>query len=140
MNFQLISSDGVKFDEEVYEVLVPTMAGVIALFEDHMPLISAGAPGVLQIRKKQSDKDSAMESFAVGGGIVQVDGKTARFISDDVTDSEEASEKEAEEALARAQELMKNARSHIELEEAKKVLQHSSAKLHVASLKRRRHR
>lgn len=139
MHFQLISANGVKFDDEAYEVLIPTKDGVIAVFEDHMPLISAGAPGVLRIRKKQSDRDDAMDHFAVNGGIAQVDGKSVRFVSDDVTNSEELSEKEAEEALARAEELMKNAHSHLELHEAKKVLEHSSAKLHVARLKRRHH-
>lgn len=140
MHFQLISATGIKFDEPVYEVLVPTQDGIIALFEDHMPLISAGAPGVLRIRKKQSDRDDAMEHFAVSGGIVQVDGKTARFVSDDVTTPEEVSEKEAQEALARAENLIKSAQSHIELHEAKKVLEHSSAKLQIAKIKRRHHR
>lgn len=139
MHFQLISATGLKFDDEVYEVLVPTKAGVIALFEGHMPLISAGAPGVLHVRKKQSDRDDAMEQFAVNGGIIQVDGKAVRFVADEVTTSEEVSEKEAEEALARAEELVKNAQSHIELQEAKKVLEHSSARLHVARVKRRHH-
>lgn len=139
MHFQLISASGVKFDESVYEVLVPTKDGTIALFDDHMPLISAGAPGVLRVRKKQSDRDDEMEQFAVNGGIVQVDGKSARFVSDDVSSSEELSEKEAEEAMARAEELMKNAKSHIELHEAQRVIAHSSAKLQVSRLKKRRH-
>ena len=104
-----------------------------------MPLMSAGAPGVLRVRKKQSDRDEAMEHFAVSGGIVQVDGKTARFVSDDVTSSEELSEKEAEDAMARAEELMKNAKSHIELHEAQRFAAHSSAKLQVSKLKKRRH-
>lgn len=139
MNFQLISATGLKFDDTVYEVLVPTRDGVIALFEDHMPLISAGAPGVLRIRKKSSDRDDAMEHFAVSGGLIQVDGKTARFISDDVTTPDDISEKEAQEALIRAEELMKNAQSRIELHEAKKALDHSGAKLQVSKLKKRRH-
>lgn len=139
MHFQLVSATGLKFDDEVYEVLVPTKAGVIALFEGHMPLISAGAPGVLHVRKKQSDRDDAMEQFAVNGGIIQVDGQAVRFVADDVTTSEDVSEKEAEEALARAEELVNNAQSHIELQEARRVLEHSSARLHVARVKRRHH-
>ena len=52
LSFQLISATGVKYDDEAYEVLVPTKDGQIAVFEDHMPLLSAGTPGVLSIRKK----------------------------------------------------------------------------------------
>jgi len=139
LNFQLISAGGVKFDEEAYEVLVPTRDGVIAIFEDHMPIISAGAPGVLSIRKKAGDRDNELEHFAVFGGIIQVDGKSARFVTDDVTVAEEVSEKEAQEALERAQELVKNASSRQALDEAKQVLRHQTVKLHLAQLKKRHH-
>lgn len=140
IKFQLVSTTGVKFDGEVYEVLVPTKGGTIALFKDHMPLISAGAPGVIHVRKRAGDSDSAMESFAVSGGVIQIDGKTARFISDEVTTSGEISEAEAQEAMARAQALVSGAGSQVALHEAKRLLQHSSAKLQVSKLKRRHHR
>jgi len=139
MKFQLVSVSGMKYDGDAYEVLVPTRAGTIAVFEHHMPLISAGAPGVLSVRKKQSDRDDALLNFAVNGGIMEVDGQTLRFLSEEVTESDELSEKEAEAALARAQELVKNAGSRVAMEEAQRVLQHSQAKLHVARLKKRSH-
>jgi F-type H+-transporting ATPase subunit epsilon len=139
MNFQLISATGIKFEGEAYEVLVPTESGTIAIFKDHMPLLSAGAPGVISVRKKAGDRDDDMENFAVAGGIIQVDGQNTRFVSHDVTTPEEVSEKEAEEARARAEELMRSATTQIEIHEAKRLLQHSSAKLQIARLKRRHH-
>jgi ATP synthase F1 epsilon subunit len=139
MHFQLVSTKGIKFDEDAYEVLVPTQAGVIALFEDHMPLISAAAPGIINVRKKASDSDSAMESFAVSGGVVQIDGKNARFLSDEVTTPDDISEAEAEAAHARALELVAGAGNQVALQEAKRILQHSGARLQVAKLKKRHH-
>jgi ATP synthase F1 epsilon subunit len=139
IHFQLVSVTGSKFDQDVYEVLVPTKDGIIAVFEDHMPLISAGSAGVISIRKKPTDKDDAMDHFAVSGGILDVDGKNLRFLSEEVTAPEEVSEKEAEAALARAQELIKNAGSRAALDEAHRVLHHSTAQLQVARLKRRHH-
>ncbi|HVX58228.1 MAG TPA: ATP synthase F1 subunit epsilon [Candidatus Saccharimonadales bacterium] len=139
MNFQLISANGVKFDGEAYEVLVPTLGGTIALFEDHMPLISAGAPGVLSVRKKASDHDDQMENFAVYGGVVQIDGKNARFITDDITEPDDVTEAEAQKALERAQHLVANAGSREELNEAKRVQVHHEVRLHLAQLKRRHH-
>jgi F-type H+-transporting ATPase subunit epsilon len=139
IHFQLVSSSGTKYDGDAYEVLVPTRDGTIALFEDHMPLISAGAPGVINVRKQPSDADSEMESFAVSGGVVQVDGKTIRFVSDEVDASNEISEAEAEAALKRAQELMAGAQSQVQLNEAKQLLSHSTARLQVAKFKKRRH-
>lgn len=140
MKFQLLSTSGSKYDDEAYEVLVPTRAGVVGIFEQHMPMISAAQPGVLSVRKKASDPDSAMENFAINGGLVEVDGKTVRFIADDVTSSDEVSEQEAQAALKRAEELVKNAPNQTALEEAQHLLRHSGAKLYVARLKKRHHR
>ena len=139
MRFQLVSVSGTKFDDEAYEVLVPTRAGTVGIFEQHMPMISAAQPGVLRIRKKSSDPDSALENFAISGGIVEVDGKTVRFIADEVTSTEEVSEAEAAAALKRAQELIKSAPNQTALNEAHRLLHHSSAKLELAKLKKRHH-
>ena len=140
LNFQLISGDGVKFDDDVYEVLVPTKDGVIAIAEDHMPLLSAGAPGVLSIRHRSSDPARDMEHFAVYGGILQIEGKSARFITDDVTTSEEVGEREAKEEMERGKKLVETADSRQALDEAKQVVQAHTARLHLAQLKRRHHR
>ncbi|HXY17799.1 MAG TPA: ATP synthase F1 subunit epsilon [Candidatus Nitrosopolaris sp.] len=139
MRFQLVASSGLKFDDEAYEVMVPTKAGVISIFEDHMPLISSAQPGVLSIRKKAGDNDSSLEHFAINGGMVEVDGKTVSFVADDVTTADEISEKDAEAALAFAEDLVKNADTQSALHEAHRTLQHSSAQLHIARLKRRHH-
>ncbi|MDO8591654.1 MAG: ATP synthase F1 subunit epsilon [bacterium] len=140
MHFQLLSTGGTKYDDEAYEVLVPTRAGVVGIFEQHMPMISAAQAGVLSVRKKANDPDSAMEHFAINGGIVEVDGKTVRFVADDVTTTDEVSEQEASAALKRAEELVSKSDSRVALNEAQRLLQHSSAKLHLAQLKKRHHR
>jgi F-type H+-transporting ATPase subunit epsilon len=139
MHFQLVSAQGVKFDDDAYEVLVPTGGGTIAVFEDHMPLIASAQAGVVSVRLKQSDRDSDMKHFAISGGVMQVEGKTMRFLSDDVTTSDEVNEKEAEAALARARALVEGAGSRRELHEAHRALHHSTAQLHIARLKRRHH-
>jgi ATP synthase F1 epsilon subunit len=139
IHFDLVSSSGIKFSDDVYEVLVPTKDGVIAVLEGHMPLMSAGQPGVISVRKKAGDADQAMEEFAVSGGIMEVDGKNLRFLSDDVTATDEVSEQEAEAALAKARQLVEGADSRKALQDAQNALQHSQAQLHVARLKKRRH-
>jgi F-type H+-transporting ATPase subunit epsilon len=139
LHFELVSTAGTKFEDDVYEVLVPAQGGTIAVFQDHMPLISAAQPGVISVRKKPSDKDDDMQSFAVNGGIMEVDGKTLRFIADDISAPEDISEKAAEEALARAEELVSNAGTQVALAEAHRMLHHSRAQLNVARLKRRHH-
>lgn len=139
MHFQLVSATGVKYDEEAYEVLVPTKDGVVAVLEGHMPMLSAGMPGVLSIRKKASDASNDMEHFAVYGGVLQVDGPSARFVTDDVTTTDDVSEQEAKDALDRASRLIESAGSQEALHEARTVQHHSSVRLHLAQLKRRHH-
>lgn len=139
LHFQLVSSTGTKFDDDVYEVVLPTQAGDVAVFQDHMPMVSAAHPGVISVRKKPGDPDSDMEHFAVNGGMLEVDGKMLRFLSDDVTTADDISEKEAEAALARAEELVRTAGSQKALAEAHRVLHHSRAQLNVTRLKRRHH-
>lgn len=139
MRFQLVSAKGVKFDGEAYEVIVPTAAGDIAVFQDHMPLISAARAGMVSVRIKQSDRDDDMERFAVNGGLMQVEGQTLRFMGEEITATDEVNEKEAEAALARAEELIKNAGSQKDVAEAQRLLHHSRAQLNVARIKRRRH-
>lgn len=139
IKFTLVSAQGVKYDGEAYEVIVPTPAGDISIFEDHMPLISAARGGVVSVRKKPDDSEDDLEHFAVNGGILQTRGKELRFLSDDVTATEDINEKEAEAALARAEELVRTAGSQKALAEAHRVLHHSRAQLNVARMKRRRH-
>lgn len=140
IHFQLVSLGGPKYDDEAYEVLVPTRGGPVSIFEDHMPLISAALPGVLSVRKQANDPDSDLENFAINGGVVHVDGKNVRFIADDITTPDEVSEQEAAAALKRAEALVESAGDQQALEEAHHLLRHSSAKLQVARLKKRHHR
>jgi F-type H+-transporting ATPase subunit epsilon len=128
MNFKLVSAQGAKFDGEAYEVVIPTNAGTIAVFENHMPLISSAG-----------DSDSDMENFAVSGGLMQVHGKDLIFLSDDITAPDDVTEQEAEAALSRAQQLIDSAETRTQLDEAHRLLHHSRAQLQVAKLKHRRH-
>ncbi len=140
IHFQLVSLTGIKFDEAVYEVLVPTDSGEIGIFKEHMPLVSKAVPGVISVRKKQSDNDGAMERFSVMGGLIEVDGESVRFLADEVAASDEINEKEAAAALSRAHQLLKDAKGQVELQEAQRQLQSSSVKLQLAKLKSRHHR
>ncbi|HVS78913.1 MAG TPA: ATP synthase F1 subunit epsilon [Candidatus Saccharimonadales bacterium] len=139
IRFQLVTATGTRFDEDAFEIILPAQGGDVAVFEDHMPLISAAQPGVISIRKKSNDKDDDMQHFAVNGGVLEVDGKTLRFLADDVTAPEDVSEKEAEAAMAHAEELVKGAGSQTALAEAHRLLHHSRAQLNIARLKRRHH-
>jgi F0F1-type ATP synthase epsilon subunit len=70
---------------------------------------------------------------------MEVDGKTLRFIADEISAPEDISEKEAEAALARAEQLVADAGNQQALAEAHRMLHHSRAQLNVSRMRRRHH-
>ena len=72
MNLQLITLAGVKVDQEVYEVMMPTAAGDIAVFPGHEPLVTLAVPGAISVRHTKEDKDDRLEYFAISGGVVEI--------------------------------------------------------------------
>lgn len=139
LTFELVTLEGVKYSEDCYEVIFPTPEGQIAIFPNHMPLISVISPGVISIRKREKDADDRMQLFATDGGILEI-GKNhrLRLLADVAEEAEDVNELEAKEALKRAQELRANADSQVDLAEATAIIAQQSARLRVAELKRRK--
>lgn len=137
IHFQLVTLSGVKFNEDVYEVILPTLDGQIGVLTDHMPLISAATTGIISVRKSPKDPDSAMEHFATFGGVVEVANNTLRVLVDEADQGDSISEAEAQEALERAQKLRAEAKDEESLEHAQELMDRSEVRLQVAQLHHR---
>lgn len=133
----LITLSGKIFDDDVYEVLLPTMSGQIGVLANHMPLISAATHGVISVRRRAGDSDSAMEHFATNGGVVDVADNTLKVIVDEADSADTISEAEAQAAFERAQKMKAEAKDEVSLEKAQQLVDRSSVRLQVAGLKRR---
>lgn len=140
ISFQLVSLDGVKFSDDVYEIILPTMDGEIGVLPGHMPLISVAQRGVISVRKDKAHPDDMMEHFAISGGAIEVSGNTLRVLVDEADASDEISEAEAKEALERAQKLKASAKDQVSLDQAQQLIDRSAVRLQVAGLKRRSRR
>lgn len=140
INFQLVSLDGVKFSEDVYEIILPTMDGEIGVLPAHMPLISVAQRGVISVRRDKSHPDDMMIHFAVSGGAIEVTGNSLRVLVDEADGSDEISEEEAREAHARALKLKSEAKDQVSLDQAQALIDRSAVRLQVAGLKRRSRR
>jgi F-type H+-transporting ATPase subunit epsilon len=139
-HLQLFSLTGSHFDEEVFEVFVPTTAGEIAIYQGHAPLVGAVAPGLISVRRKRGDKDADREIVAVFGGAVEVLNNQVRVLVDEVETSESVTASEAEKALARAEELKSKAKDALSLQEAQQMIDRSQVRLQLASIKKHKHR
>jgi len=138
ITFELVTLTGVKFTEKVYEVMLPTPLGEIAVFEHHMPLVSLVAPGIIKVRPKADTKDNHLELFSVHGGVIEIADNKIRVLVDEATHSDELNEKEVQAALQRAKQLKAEASEQVELDKAQAMIDRHSVELKVAELRRHR--
>lgn len=138
--FQLVTPEKLEFEEEIYEAILPTRSGQIAILPGHIPLVTLLEPGVISLRRKQVDNDSVLEHVAVSGGFAQISGRSIRILADSATRADDIDEIQAQDARERALELKSKARDDISSADATALLERSIAQLKLARLiKRHRH-
>lgn len=138
MKLEFVTLAGPKVQQEVYEVLLPTADGTIAVYPQHMPLVTTLVPGVILVRHKKSDADDAREVFASNGGVAEISSNAIRILVDEADRAEEIVEQEAAEALAAAKKLKAEAKDELELERAEALVDRQAVRLKVAALRRGR--
>lgn len=139
MNFQLVTLLGVKVQADVYEVILPTADGEIAVFPGHEPLVGVAVPGAIAVRYAKGDADSKLDYFAITGGVIEITQDGLRVLVDEADNGDDIIEAETKTALDRAVKLRDAAKDQIELEKASQLVDRHAVRLKVADL-RRRHR
>lgn len=137
-HFQLVSISGKKFDDDVYEVVLPTLNGEIGVLQDHMPLISVATNGAIAVRRNPKDTDAQREYFATNGGVVEVVNNSLRVLVDEADHADDINEAEVRKALEKAEKMKAEAKDEISLEHAQGLVDRQAVRLHVAGLRRRR--
>lgn len=138
MQLELITLLGKKIDQEVYEVMLPTAAGDIAVFPGHEPLVTIAVPGVIAVRYKKADPDGLLEYFAMSGGVAEIDQHKVRVLVDEAEHGADIIEAESKAALERAIKMRDTAKTQVELEQAHQLVDRHMVRLKVADLHRRR--
>ena len=137
MDLKLVTLSGVKVDETVYEVILPTIDGEIAVFPSHEPLITMLKDGVLAVRRNKDDIDEQLEYYAVSGGVAEIGPKKVKILVDEADQGTDIIETETKAALERAIQLRDNTTDQIELEKAHQLVDRHAVRLKVAGLHRR---
>lgn len=68
LNISLISRNGVSYQGEALEVILPTKAGVIAVLPNHTELVSALKEGEIKIKINEKEE----KVFPIFGGVLEV--------------------------------------------------------------------
>lgn len=139
LQLKLVTLLGEKLSEPVYELVLPSKSGRITVLPGHEPLVTLLNPGAMAIRRHKDDPDLKLEFLAVSGGVAKITQDEVVILADEAESDREIAEKEAKVAYERAVRAAENVTDQIELEEAKRLVQHQAARLRVAEL-RRRHR
>jgi F-type H+-transporting ATPase subunit epsilon len=137
IRFQLVALSGTKFDDDVYEVVLPTLDGEIGVLQDHMPLVSVATTGAIAVRRDARDSDSQLEYFATNGGVIEVSGNVLRVLVDEADNADEINISEAEAAHDRALKMKAEAKDQVSLEHAQSLVDRQAVRLQVAGLRRR---
>lgn len=124
---QIITPEKIVADEEIDEVLVPTKSGELGILPHHAPLVSEIEPGELTIKIKGKERN-----MAVAGGFVEVNNNVLTVLADYVMPAENINEKKAQEAKDRAEKLMKEKITNVDLAEIEKEFARALADLRVA--------
>lgn len=140
MKLEFITLAGPKLQKDVYEVVLPTADGNIAVYLQHMPLVTTLVPGVITVRHKKGDTDESRDVFASNGGVAEITGKSVRILVDEADHADDIVAKDAEEALAAAKKLKLEAKDEIELERAESLVDREAVRLKVATLRRHKRR
>lgn len=140
LKFQLVTLNGTKSSNDVFEVLLPTPQGQIGVFANHSPLVSLASPGIIKVRQKAGDPDDFMKVYATNGGVIEIADNSVRVLVDEADDPEEINEQEAKAAQEEARNLLKNAKDKVSLDHAQTMFDRSAIRLKVADLKRRNRR
>jgi len=140
IHFQLVALSGTKFDDDVYEVVLPTLDGEIGVLQDHMPLVSVATSGAIAVRRNPRDADRDREYFAISGGAIDVSNNALRVLVDEADHADDINEAEAEAAMERAKQLKAEAKDQVSLDHAQQLVDRHAVRLQVANLKRRHQR
>jgi len=137
IHFQLVALSGTKYDDDVYEVILPTLDGEIGVLQDHMPLVSVASTGAIAVRRDPKDSDGARDFFAISGGVIEVSDNTLRVLVDEADHADDINEAEVEAAMERAVALKAEAKDQVSLDHAQQLVDRHAVRLQVAGLKKR---
>jgi F-type H+-transporting ATPase subunit epsilon len=125
LHLEIITPDSTVFDGNVEWVTLPTGDGEITVLQHHLPIITTLAPGTAIVKTDEGEM-----AFAVSRGVVEIDGKGMRLLSDIADRADALEEAAVEKAQQDAEKLMNEKREDAEaFAEATAIFERELARL-----------
>lgn len=136
LTLRIATLEKLVFDGAVKSVTLPGSAGVLTILPNHMPLITPLSLGEITARGEHDEF-----YLAISSGMVEVQSQRVLVLADEAEHAEEIDEARAEEARARAEQIMREKREDREtFVEAEAELQRALLRLKIIQKLKRRKR
>jgi F-type H+-transporting ATPase subunit epsilon len=133
LKVEIVTAEREVFTDEVDVVIAPGIEGEMAILPHHAPLLTTLGYGELRTRKGAQE-----QSFAIGGGFLEVRPDRVVVLADMAERAEEIDTARAAEARRRAEQRLAQRQADMDLARAEAALQRSLIRLQVAERIRRR--
>lgn len=128
LDVTVVTGDRMLYHGPATEVSAPALYGMITIRKRHAPLLAVMQPGELDIVH-----DNGTDTWAIGGGFVEVIDDSVIVLADTAERAEDIDLRLAEDAFERARLLARRHEARAELEAAQDLgLRQSRARLSVA--------
>lgn len=115
LKFKIATPEKVVYENEIFQVSIPTTTGEITVLPNHSPLVSILQAGELRIKDSEGE-----HLMAVSGGFLEIRANNELIIlADNAERAEHIDIERAEEARKRAEDQMKTAKANQDIDYAK---------------------
>ncbi len=128
----IVSAEGDIYSGEAAMVFAPAQMGEVGIAPNHAPLLTGLKPGGVRVQPAVEGSEKADELFFyVSGGILEVQPKKITILADTAMRAKDLDGAAAEEARRRAEEMLKERTSAVEVATAQAELAAAAAQLHL---------
>lgn len=124
MQLDIVSAEGEIFSGKVDRFFAQAANGEVGILPHHTQFITTLKPG--EVRVMSGDEVSY---FYVSGGVLEIQPDVATVLADSALRAKDLDEASAQEAMARAQEAMDNAKTDLDVTRAQNALAEAAAQI-----------
>lgn len=134
LHIEILSPEGVTYNGEAQEIIIPTSVGEIAVLPGHTSLFTKLQEGIIVVKNGNKNLE-----FAIVGGFLQIENDKVSIISDYAVSASSIEVAEAEKAKKRAEEILVGKAESEDFALAEKELARSILTLKVADKVKKRY-
>jgi F-type H+-transporting ATPase subunit epsilon len=131
-HIDIVSLKGKIYSGEAKEIILPGIDGELTILGNHEALVTP-----LNVGEVVVSTANGVKNLSIGKGVFSINKNKAQLLIEDVTDSDEISEQKAQEAVRKAEELIKKGIPDAEQGVAHYTYRKSLIDLRIARKKRK---